>query len=301
MSKPLHWVHISDTHILPGWRDFTWRELLWFKRWVATAYLLVLRRRRFRYARPRLAAFAEWLRANPPDVLVHTGDFSGLGMRRELARAVELFAPLAAAAGLVRVTPGNHDLYLPEAGPFGATFAAAFAPWLGPAPEQDPADISWPRVDLLEPNLALIMLNSARPNPPFWRSSGGIPAPALAALAERLARPDMRGRLLVLATHFPLPDRRNRRDWHALDDAAALRAILRPYGPGLLLHGHDHRCGRCALPDLSWPVFCAGSLTYAGRSGFWSFRWDGQQATAARGHWAPERGFYLEPPEAVFS
>jgi hypothetical protein len=188
-------------------------------------------------------------------------------------------------AGFVHV-PGNHDLYLPSA-LREQRFVRAFAGTLATDLPELAGDDGWPIVRLFGEGIAVVAVNSARPNPEPWRSSGFIPPAQLAALERALAAPPVRGRFVFVITHYAPRRGDGRPDgrFHGLDNADAFLDACRGVERGAILHGHIHSSYRLDLPGLP-AIFCAGSSTHEGREGLWIFDVDDRgtrSATARRG------------------
>jgi hypothetical protein len=195
--------------------------------------------------------------------------------------------------------PGNHDVYLPDAIADGR-FEAAFGDLLATdRPDLATAD-GWPRVRLFEDDLAVIAINSARPNPEILRSSGRIPDAQLEALDRAVRDPEIAARYTIVATHYGirLGSGRPDRFAHGLENADALIAILARLDRGVLLHGHVHHRFHLRLPELSIDVLNAGSTTHAGREGLWMLELEGRGGRAIPGRWAGT-GYVLEPDRAI--
>src|SRR5205085_4273892 len=135
---------------------------------------LVLRRQRlFRHAREKLQALARFAEQHAVDLAICTGDYTALGTAIELEAARAAIEPLTRRPlGFVTI-PGNHDLYLPDT-VAERRFQRFFGDLLGSDwPEYAAAD-GWPAIRLYRDELAVVAVNSARPNPQLLRSSGRI-------------------------------------------------------------------------------------------------------------------------------
>ncbi len=303
---PLRILHFSDVHLEPlSWAEVPVRD--WLGKRIVGALNLWLRRRGHHRDAPRkLDALGELVEALDVDLLVCTGDYTALGTWPELCLARERIASLASRAPLGLVTvPGNHDIYLPDARR-DRRFERLFWPWLRTdLPAWRAGDGPFPAVRLLGDRLAVVAVDSARPNPEPWRSSGRIPEPQLEVLRTLLEGP-LATRFVLLATHYAprRPDGRPDAWRHGLENAEALLDVCRPAaGRLVLLHGHVHRCFALRRGVLPVDILGAGSLTHAGREGFWLLEWDDArgrlEATAGRwagGHYALERTETLALP-----
>src|SRR5262249_12288532 len=127
-------------------------------------------------------------------------------------------------------------------------------------------------------------VNSARPNPQLWRSSGRVPAVQLDALRAILADPRLRGRTLLVATHYALrrPDGSPDGFTHGLENADELLALCAPVARCAVLHGHIHH--RFHHRPANGPhLFGAGSATHRGREGFWQLEIERDRVRALPG------------------
>jgi 3',5'-cyclic AMP phosphodiesterase CpdA len=274
-------LHVSDVHVdVPVWR-MPLREMLG-KRAIGAANLVLRRHRHFHDAREKLAALARFACDQNVDVVICTGDYTALGTAVELDAARSAIDPLVRAGRRGYVTvPGNHDLYMPDTvrdGRFERAFGALLTSDL---PELASGD-GWPRVRLFDDQLAVLSVNSARPNPQPWRSSGRIPDEQLRALAAALRDPRVVGRNVMIATHYAprRPDGTPDRWSHGLENADALLAICAQTPRCAILHGHIH--WRFHLPGPPM-LFGSGSTTHAGREGLWLYELEQMSGSAIPG------------------
>jgi 3',5'-cyclic AMP phosphodiesterase CpdA len=294
MACTMRVLHVSDVHVdLPVWR-IPFRELLG-KRVLGAANLVLRRRKHFLHTLAKLAALARFADEQRVDVVICTGDYTALGTLAELEAARRAIEPLARGRGFVTV-PGNHDLYMPDTVRDGR-FERVFGDLLSTDfPELAGAD-GWPRVRVFDDQLAVVSVNSARPNPQPWRSSGRIPDAQLRALSEVLRDERVAGRNVLIATHYAprradgSPDR-----WsHGLENADALLAICAQAPRTAILHGHLHH--RFHLPGAPM-LFGSGSTTHDGREGLWLFEIDRGRGLAVPGAYR-DGTYQLEPAASV--
>lgn len=269
-------LHLSDVHVERGFADVPWTRFL-DKRAVGWTNLTLRRRRHYWDAPDVLARLATWARGAGVDVLVLSGDLSALGTEPELAEARRALEPLFAAVGEVVVLPGNHDVYVARDGAFEAHFGDLLRTDL---PELS-VDGVWPQVRLFGDGLAVVAVESARPNPQVMRSSGCVPGAQLAALSRALQHPELSRRLTLVTSHYGLrrPSGRLDSPSHGLDNAEAFERALAS-GAGAYLHGHIHRRFWLWRPGQAAPYFCAGSSTHRGHEGGWVFDVDRGRASA---------------------
>jgi hypothetical protein len=283
-------LHFTDVHVVAPYTSIPLRDWLG-KRLLGGVNAVLRRNRRFAAAVHKLGRLAELVREEGIELVLCTGDYTTLGTEVEYAVARAALEPLLAAPlGYVHV-PGNHDLYLPDTvrdGRFERVFADTLHTDL---PEYCAPGQRYPLVRLVGDDVAVVAVQSARPNPQPWRSSGRVPAAELEALARALDDPRVRDRFVFVLTHYAprrqdgTPDRR----LHGLENAEELLAVCRGIARGAILHGHIHHCFELTVPGLSARIFDAGSTTYDGREGLWVFDVDGRRATATRGRWDGQR------------
>ena len=279
-------LHFSDVHVQAPIDGVPWRELAG-KKLVGLALLKLWRERRFRRGPEKVAAMARLMREEGVDVVVCTGDHTALGTVPELRAAREAMAPFEAAPfGLVTV-PGNHDIYLPDAVADGR-FESAFGDLLESDLPEHQVDGLWPVVRLLGDRVVLIAVNSARPNPQVWRSSGVIPHAQLDALARIVRDPRVRDRFAIVATHYAprLANGRPDNFRHGLVNADAFLSVCAGIARGAILHGHVHHCFHVRVPGVPTPLLGAGSCTDEGREGLWLLELAPDGARATPGDWS---------------
>jgi 3',5'-cyclic AMP phosphodiesterase CpdA len=295
MGGVLRVLHVSDVHVdVPVWR-MPWRGFLG-KRLVGGANLVLRRHRQFAVAREKLAQLARFADEQGVDVVVCTGDYTALGTWPELSAAREAIEPLVRGRRGFVTVPGNHDVYVPDAIADGR-FERVFGDLLGSDwPERATPD-GWPRVRLYDDCLAVVSVNSARPNPQVWRSSGRIPEAQLDALREVMRDARLDGRTVLIATHYAprRPDGSPDRFSHGLENADELLAVCAAR-PSAVLHGHIHwRFHVAGAPHL----FGSGSTTHAGREGLWLFDVEPGRCTATPGGYREGRYVLEDQPPVV--
>ena len=274
-------LHFSDPHLDPDLSKVPVTE--WpGKRLIGAANLLLNRRRHFDAVEEKLAALDRFRLERKVDLVLCTGDFTVLGTLAEMERVREVIEPLTRAPlGFITV-PGNHDLYMPDT-VRDRRFTQVFGDLMG---EGD-----WPWVRLFGDGVAVVGVNSARPNPQPWRSSGQVPEDQLKGLAEVLARPDMQNRFVFVMTHYAprRPSGKPDHTSHGMTNAEEFLEVCRTIPRGAILCGHIHRRFRIEVQELQTPIFCAGSVSRNHREGLWLFEVDGRSARAMPGKWDGER------------
>ncbi|MHC4884176.1 MAG: metallophosphoesterase family protein [Planctomycetota bacterium] len=231
------------------------------KRWAGAANWIFHRRHLHDLTQWKI--FAEQVLADPPALLIHTGDLSQLGQADELKRSAEELYRFQDAGIRVLLVPGNHDRYQHDttAEPILQRLLADFG---GDHDETDGVSV------LHFQGLEVILL--AQSVPRGWFSSGGEMEASQWRALERLAARtrtesdrENAPRHRIVAGHFPLCDAlgeplsRKRR----LLDAPRLRLLLRDLAADLYLCGHIHTPFITPLHD-GCQQLCAGSLTAAG-------------------------------------
>lgn len=287
-------LHVSDVHVDVPSGDLPRRDLLG-KRLLGALNLELHRRPRFAEARQKLEALARFCERQAIDLVIATGDFTALGTLPELEAARAAVEPLTRVGQGLVVMPGNHDVYVPD-----AVRERRFERHFGDLVQSDrpalAAASGYPLVRLFGDDVAVVVVQSARPNPEPWRSSGRVPDDELAALSRVTREPELAGRFVVVATHYGLRRADGSRDTahHGLDNADELVASLEPLRFGAFLHGHLHWRFQVDVPGLALPVLCAGSTTYRGREGLWVLDVEAGLARAYPGRWSGA-DYELEP------
>lgn len=243
-------AHLSDFHVAtrPRLRQINAKRLLALVNWRA--------RRRGRHRVERIEAAVAALVAEPPGVVVVTGDMGQFGLVGELEEGRRLLRPLTEAGVPILLVSGNHDAY----GRSGRTLehlATLRRELARPLPVEPPG---WVRVG----PLAILLMDQAEKTPLF-RSWGRLEAGVLAAMARRLA--EERPPVALLAGHYPLcgPGGRALPPRAALRDGGQLHAFLTAQPVSAYLCGHVHEAFTHAL-DAATLQHCAGSLSIHGQA-----------------------------------
>lgn len=291
-------LHVSDVHVsVPLWQ-MPWRQMV-NKRFIGAMNLTFRRGHHFADARQKLQLLAEFSAEQQVDMVIATGDYTALGTDPELAAAREAIQALSTRPGGYVTVPGNHDIYLQDV-VRERRFERYFGEFLQSDLPDRCVDGPWPLVRFCGEHVAVIAVNSARPNPEPWRSNGAIPEAQVAALAELCRDERLRNRFVFVATHYAprradgTPDTPQ----HGLINADAFLAACSGLTRGAIVHGHIHRRFQLAVPNLPTRIFGAGSSTCAGREGLWLFDVDDKQCTAQPGHFQAGR-YQLEAGATV--
>ena len=285
-------LHFSDVH-LPA--DFTGVPMRSFlnKRFVGWANLLLRRGKHYANGAEKLASLAASLKELQIDAVLNTGDYTSLGTEPELLRAKEVVAPFAAAPQGFFTMPGNHDVYLADS---VGRFESHFGEFMETHRTDLATDSGWPRVRFVGDDVAMIAIDSTRPNAEVFRSSGRIPDKQIAALRVALRDGEVKRRFVIIATHYAprlwngQPDSIS----HGLENADALLAACRDVHRGVLVHGHVHRAFHLPASKERPVAICgAGSATHRGREGVWVYETDGLHAHATPGRWDEDASKYV--------
>ncbi|ADV45754.1 metallophosphoesterase family protein [Nitratifractor salsuginis] len=266
-------LHCSDPHFDLSLRSIPWKKLFG-KRAIGALNLLGGRGRYFDEAEEKIAALARFKERYGVDLVLCTGDVTALGLTAELENAAELLAPLAQPPKHFIIIPGNHDVYSADV-IRGDHFHYYFGQYMHTDWPQYAVDGPWPIVRLFSEDIAVVAVNSAKPNPLPWRSDGYIPPAQLEALEKILQDHRIKDRWIFVMTHYAArlangrPDKPN----HGLRNADEFLNVCRLIQKGAILNGHVHRCYRTSLADegLNIDEYCAGSVTMEGRECFWLF------------------------------
>jgi 3',5'-cyclic AMP phosphodiesterase CpdA len=277
-------LHFSDVHVQESVAAMPLAELMG-KRLLAAGNLFLKRGRLFRDAQRKLAALIEFARREQVEIALYTGDFTAVGSEAEYSEARRAFEPLARAATGLCAVPGNHDLYLEDTVEH-ARFERHFGDFARSDWPESAVDGVFPFVRLFGEQLAVIGVNSAKPNPNPFLSTGCIPQRQLEVLAKLLDDPRLNGRWIVVMTHYGVirPDGSPDTPTHGLENVDAFMRICTRPGV-VVVHGHIHHRFHHAPSERHPWLFCSGSATQRDREGFWLFELDGNHLRATPGTW----------------
>lgn len=293
MDKSLRILHFSDIHIDIQIRHMHWKR--WFsKRAIGAINLLRGRSKYFDSAEIKMKALVRFKEENNIDVVINTGDYTALGLEKELKLARELVDPLMHPPQNYITVPGNHDIYVHE-GQSHYRFSEQFCSVLQNDLPEYCRGGHWPLVRLVGTDTAVVALNSARPNPMPWRSNGSIPSEQLEALDELLQDERLKGRFIFVITHYAprLANGENDTRLHGLINAQAFLDSCKPITSGAILCGHVHQTYRVKTESLKSEIFCAGSLTMEGHEGGWVYEVEENHLKAFPIQWDGEN-YYLK-------
>jgi 3',5'-cyclic AMP phosphodiesterase CpdA len=203
------------------------------------------------------------LRAQAPDHLAVTGDFSNVALDGEFRAALAWLDGSGVPPEAISVIPGNHDAYVPSVVE-ARTFERLFAPYMASDLPREPG-VDYPYVHFRD-DIALVGVSSsvATGDLGAW---GRIGDAQLARLEALLGAPELTGRTRVVLVHHPPVVHKPGEDRN-LRDRDAFAGVLARAGAELVLHGHDHIDARAELPGPGGrriPIIGAGSASYRGR------------------------------------
>jgi 3',5'-cyclic AMP phosphodiesterase CpdA len=292
VKKATRVLHFSDTHVDLQIRHMAWKK--WFsKRAIGAINLLRGRSKYFDDTEEKIAALVKFKEAENIDMVIHTGDYTALGLESELELAKELVSPLMTPPQAYVTVPGNHDIYVHE-GNSHYRFSEQFCSVLQNDLPEYCRGGHWPLIRLVGDDVAVIALNSSKPNPIPWYSNGEIPQEQLDALEEILQDSRVKERYLFVMTHYAprLANGEPDTKLHGLINADDFLQKCEAIESGAILCGHIHRTYRLDLPDLKCDLFCAGSATMEGHEGFWVYEVEEKQLKAKAVIWDKKERCY---------
>ena len=270
----------------------SWKR--WFsKRAIGAINLLRGRAKYFDDAEEKIAALIQFKEAHNIDLVIHTGDYTALGLEAELKLAKELVSPLMTPPQRYITIPGNHDIYVHE-GNSHYRFSEQFCSVLQNDLPEYCRGGHWPLIRLIGEDAAVIAVNSSRPNPWPWRSSGIIPQVQLDALEEVLQDSRLKGRYIFVITHYAprLENGEPDSKLHGLINADDFLDKCKAIHSGAILCGHVHKTYQVKLDDLHCDIFCAGSATMEDHEGFWVYEVEEKKMKAKRVVWDKAHACY---------
>jgi len=294
MNKSLRILHFSDIHVNIQIRHMHWKK--WFsKRAIGAINLLRGRASYFDETEEKLTALLRFKEENDIDIIINTGDYTALGLRSELILARQLLDPFITSPWKYITVPGNHDIYVHE-GNSHYRFSEQFCSVLQNDLPEYCRGGHWPLVRLVGEDVAVIAVNSARPNPLPWVSSGEIPPEQLEALGEMLRDERLRGRFLFVITHYAprLANGEPDKKLHGLINADDFLETCKGIENGAVLFGHIHKTYRLHVPGLNSELFCAGSATMEGHEGAWVYELEEKEMQAKQVGWDGENYFFID-------
>jgi len=275
-------LHFSDIHIGFSFKKLRPHTIL-NKRAIGIANLLRGRAKYFDDAIEKMEALVRFKNRHNIDIVINTGDYTALGLEHELEVARECVEPLMHPLDRYITVPGNHDIYVLEANSH-YRFSANFCNVLHSDMPQYCQKGHWPLIRLIDNDIAVIALNSAKPNPYPWRSDGHIPTIQLNALKKILQDEKIKNRFIFVITHYAprLANGQPDTHLHGLHNADEFLEICQGIQKGAILFGHIHKTYRVKLDSLKAELFCAGSATMDEREGAWMYELDESYTLTAK-------------------
>ena len=269
-----------------------WKK--WFsKRAIGAINLVRGRAKYFDDAEKKIAALIRFKEENNIDLVIHTGDYTALGLESELKLAKELVSPLMKPPQRYVTVPGNHDIYVHEANSH-YRFSEQFCSVLQNDLPEYCRGGHWPLIRLVGDDVAVVALNSSRPNPWPWRSNGYIPQVQLDTLDEILQDSRVKERYVFVITHYAprLENGNPDRKLHGLINADVFLEKCKAMRRGAILCGHIHKTYQVKVEGLSADIYCAGSATMEGHEGFWVYEVEDRKLNATPVHWDEAQACY---------
>lgn len=268
-------AHLSDPHLAPL-PEPSWHELIGKR---ITGYINWQRKRRFIHDPAVLETLVDDLKRQAPDHIAVTGDLANIALAAEFPRGRDWLQHLGSSRD-VSLVPGNHDIYVAEAGLFASRQWGSYM-----ADDEDAAGFPYVRK---RGNVALIGLSSGVPTAPFL-ATGWLGTQQLAAFAAILNALKNQNVFRVVMIHHP-PVTKAPRHKRLLDAPIFLRVIA-THGADLVLHGHDHvhmlnwlkGPGNTRVPAIGVPSASARPGTDKDAAAYHLYAIDG-----TRGNWRVE-------------
>jgi len=285
MSKTIKILHFSDIHMGFSLKKLKPHTIL-NKRAIGIANLLRGRAKHFDDAVSKIEALIKFKQQNDIDIVINTGDYTALGLEHELEFAKECVEPLMYPNDRYITVPGNHDIYVHKASSH-YNFNNLFCNVLYSDMPQYCQKSIWPLVRLIDEHIAIIALNSAKPNPYPWRSDGLIPTEQLDAFDALLKDDKIKNRFIFVITHYAprLENHKPDTHLHGLHNANDFLDICQKINNGAILFGHIHKTYRVKLDDIQSELFCAGSATMKHKEGAWLFEITDNHLEAKKLYW----------------
>lgn len=291
-GKKLRVLHFSDTHVGIQIRHMGWKR--WFsKRAIGAINLLRGRARYFDDVEEKMAALIRFKEENEIDLVIHTGDYTALGLEAELELARSFVDPLMHPPQKYLTVPGNHDIYVHE-GNSHYRFSEQFCSVLQNDLPEYCRGGHWPLVRLVGDDVAVIGLNSSKPNPWPWKSNGEIPQEQLEAFSDIVEDERVKDRFIFVMTHYAprLANGEPDKKLHGLINADEFLERCKAINKGTILFGHIHKTYRVDIDGLNTPLYCAGSATMEGHEGLWVYELNAQELKAEQVIWDKHKYVY---------
>ncbi|SFV62085.1 metallophosphoesterase [hydrothermal vent metagenome] len=294
-KKPLRILHFSDIHVDMLIRHIKWRKLF-SKRAVGAMNLLRGRSKYFDNVEQKMEALVEFKEKNNIDIVINSGDYTALGLEDELKIAKELVYPLMQPPQRYITVPGNHDIYVHE-GNSHYRFSEQFCSVLQNDLPEYCSGGHWPLVRLVGDDLAIVAINSARPNILPWKSNGMIPTEQLESLDKLLKDDRVKDRTIIIVTHYApkLSNGENDTKLHGLSNSSEFLKTCSNIESGAIVCGHIHKAYRVYPKEINIPIYCAGSSTMESRENAWIYEVENKRIKAYPIRWNGKEYYTLSP------
>ena len=279
LGKKIKILHFSDIHVHCNMRNLRWTEFL-NKRSIGAVNLLRGRSKHFTFTKNKVDALYEFQKSHEVDILINTGDYTSLGTSEEIQVAKSLINPMLTSGKPYVTVPGNHDVYVNN-----KSFYQYFGDTLVSDLPEYCHDGHWPLVRLVNRELAVIAVNSARPNKLPWDSRGEVSTLQLNALAQ-LAKDDrIKNRFVLIVTHYApiLENSKVDKYFHSLRNTEDFLSKCGGFKNATILCGHIHYPYHTKYNETN--IYCAGSATKHGKESFWLYEISNNKLESYKGFW----------------
>ena len=222
-------LHFGDIHF---WKIGTDRDFYYPKRALGTVNLTL--RRQWKFPPSYARAVAQEVARQEADLVIFSGDFTTMSLKREYEMAAEAFAPIREKFGdRLFAFPGNHDRYTPLAVRSGRF--EKFLPFAA-----NLIDGALTRTQVIGDQLAIIGFDCSHPC--RIRSNGTMTGELTRELRAALERQRDEGRRVFLVGHYPYAYPPGVKiSWeHQLLEMARLTELVSEFKPAAYFHGHKH-------------------------------------------------------------
>lgn len=288
-EQTLRILHFSDIHVGMPTRHLKWHKLL-SKRSIGALHLIRGRAKYFESVEMKMKALAKFKEKNDIDIVINSGDYTALGLKEELQFAKKIVSPLMRPVDHYITVPGNHDIYVSHK-KSQKQFSKEFASVLHSDLPQYAIEGHWPLVRLVNNDLAIIAINSARAHIFPWISSGFISNKQLESLEQILQDEKLKNRFVFIVTHYAvrLANGEDDTKLHGLTNAREFLSACKDIKAGAILSGHIHHTYMVQPQEINIPIYCAGSATMEGREGGWIYEFDGVDIRSTPLKWDGKR------------
>ncbi len=292
-SDTLKILHISDLHFSSE-NSISNKTNLLSKRFIGALNLHLHRKKLFNENQKKIDAIIRFKKEHNIDLVINTGDYTALGLDSEFKSAIQSIKPLLSSPRDYVSVPGNHDIYVNTKKSHNL-FEKYFKDILFSDMPKYVTDRTWPLVRLVEDNLAVVAINSAKANISPWNSSGVISKKQLDSLDAILKDKKVKDRFIMIITHYAprLSNNTPDKKLHGLKNANEFLKVCDQVKNGAIMFGHIHKTYHLKREDKI-PLYCAGSATMKDREGFWMYELTGKNLKARKFTYSSKGGVYVE-------